>query len=175
MRRTARNQLACDAGGGAGGADWAIQLTVKFEMSTTIGAVITFMWWDGSCGGGTVCRCTAETIALCCGGNGCCCWDWWWWWWGKDDCCAFDCCVGCFEVDGWALLVDDGTTVEDVTSSEHTESSLCHLELLCSVVFICAHRSFLHDFDLFWENSDKLICKKNAEYFHYTQTTLQIV
>lgn len=33
--------------------------------------------------------------------------------------------------------------------SELTESSLCHLELACKAVFICAHRSFLQDFDLF--------------------------
>lgn len=35
-----------------------------------------------------------------------------------------------------------------VTSSEQTESILCHLEFVCRAVFICAHRSFLHDFDL---------------------------
>lgn len=38
--------------------------------------------------------------------------------------------------------------VPDAAFSELTESSLCHLELFCSAVFICAQRSFLHDFDL---------------------------
>lgn len=36
-----------------------------------------------------------------------------------------------------------------VFASEFTESSLCHLELVCKAAFICAHKSFLHDFDLF--------------------------
>lgn len=35
-----------------------------------------------------------------------------------------------------------------VVVSELIESNLCHLELLWRAVFICAHNSFLHDFDL---------------------------
>lgn len=45
-----------------------------------------------------------------------------------------------------AAVVD--VLVPDAAFSELTESSLCHLELLCRAVFIWAQSSFLHDFDL---------------------------
>lgn len=37
------------------------------------------------------------------------------------------------------------------------ESSLCHLELACNVVLICAHRSFLHDLELFGGGNERRI------------------
>lgn len=144
-----------------------MQLTVKFEISTTIGAAITFKFWFGAAVSvsiaveyipdGTVVPLPVDVCAMdCCTvklpkfeGGSCNCWcvdDCWWWCCCCDwmSCCCCCCCVwDCEDCDACAhpLGVDE-------TISEHAESSLCHLELLWRAVFIWAQRSFLHDFDL---------------------------
>lgn len=87
-----------------------------------------------------------DTFCICVNCNDCvwiACWVMWF--------------VGLSAVALFGVLSDvvEGDGVDDTIAgvllrlSEVNESSRCHFELFCKTVFICAHKSFLHDLDLF--------------------------